>query len=143
MTDGYFDFTPETMKYKGILDKGVMIDVPIDFDGIFYRCTCAAYRGKAYVVMPFRKVTPSIAREMGNKVEKSGYFGRHVYTVIVQIIDRRNIVVEYYSPEEDTGDNIGDIKELFEVSVGTMYMIGLTKNEVEVSCRDISMPVKV
>ena len=85
MTDGYFYFTPETMKYKGILDKDVMIDVPIDFDGIFYRCTCAAYRGKVYVVMPFRKVTPVLAREMGNKVEKSGYFGRQVYTVIVQI----------------------------------------------------------
>ncbi len=70
------------------------IDIPIVLDGISYRCTCVAGE-EIYCVMPFRLVTPRLAFDMGKKIERSGLFSKPVNTIIAQVVDRHNIIIEF------------------------------------------------
>lgn len=132
----YAEFTPETMRYTGAIEKPLMIDVPLTLEGISYRCTCLEYLGMGYCVMPFRRATKSLALNMGRMINESGYFEREICTVLTQIIDRQNIILEYCMNAEY--ENI-HIKTLCEAAVKAMNMTGYTKPGVWVECNGRKM----
>ncbi len=133
MVADFFDFTPETLGYKGKLNKNNMIDVPLSFGGISYRCTCVNYEGMNYVVMPFRRVTEGLAKTMGEKVDRSGYFCQQVYTIIAQIVDRHNMIIEYCPVDLD---NQLDMDKLAKATVGALWKMGYIEKEVSVKYKE-------
>ncbi len=129
MIIGYLDFTPETLGYNGKLSKRSMVDIPLSFGGISYRCTCAEFLGKVYCVMPFRKVNSALALNMAEKVERAHYFDKPINTVIVQIIDRHNMIIEYCRSGADGGSDM-DFMETACASVGAMCKMGYIERDV-------------
>jgi len=123
----YMEFTPEVMRYTGVIKKALMIDVPLVLEGISYRCTCLEYQKMGYCVMPFRRVTCSLASNMGRMINASGYFGREIYTVLVQIVDRENVIIEYCPP---VNGKIVYNSDLFLAAVKAMNVIDYTKSRV-------------
>ncbi|MBP3621819.1 MAG: hypothetical protein J6J16_08680 [Lachnospiraceae bacterium] len=142
MIVGYLDFTPETLGYKSEIKKIYMIDVPLSFAGISYRCTCVEFLGKVYCVMPFRRVTGELAISMANKVENAQYFTRSVNTIIAQIVDRHNMIVEYQQGFEASMESI-DIREIACAAVGAMSRMGYIEKDVNVDYRGTYYKVKM
>lgn len=129
MITGYLDFTPETLGYNGTVHKKEMVDIPLSFGGISYRCTCAEFLGNVYCVMPFRKVNSALAVNMAEKVERAHYFDKPINTVIAQITDRHNMIIEYCQSSSDNGNDI-NFMETACASAGAMCKMGYIENEV-------------
>ena len=142
MVTGYLDFTPETLGYKSEIKKTYMIDVPLSFGGILYRCTCVGFLGKVYCVMPFRRVIGELVISMANKVEGAQYFTRPVNTIITQIVDRHNMIIEYHQCLEADMEAI-DIREIACATVGAMNRMGYIEKDVCVEYRGTYYKVKM
>lgn len=89
------DFSSSAVGANIFEDNRELIDIPLYFRGIGYRCTCVAGE-EIYCVMPFRLVTPKLAIEMGKKIEQADFFSKPVNTIIAQIVDRHSIIIEFY-----------------------------------------------
>lgn len=138
MIAGYLDFTPKTLGYNGTVQKKEMVDIPLSFGGISYRCTCAEFLGNVYCVMPFRKVNGALAVNMAEKVERAHYFDKPIHTVIAQIIDRHNMIIEYCQSSAYIGNDI-NYMETACVSAGAMCKMGYIEKDVWVEHQGIKI----
>lgn len=142
MISGFLDFTAESLGYRNKTDNDLLIDVPLRFGGILYRCTCVNFLGKLYCVMPFRKVTKELADSMAKKIELADCFICPVNTILVQILDRHNIIFEYCNSKKVQNEEL-DIRELACVSAGAMCMMGYIEKHVYVENNDLIFNVVI
>ncbi len=107
------------------------VNIPIILEGISYRCTCVAGDG-IYCVMPFGLVTPKLAMDMGRKIEEASFFSKPVNTIIAQIVDRHNVIIEFYK-HKDLACQYEPIKEdLAYIAVNALNCMRYVSKDVVV-----------
>lgn len=127
-----FDFTPESIGYIYGKEVANLVNIPLKFGGISYRCTCLSCQGKSYCVIPFRRVTDELAAKMSLLVSEVSFFEKKIVTVVAQIIDRHNIIVKAYN----SGSIVDDAEMVMCVSVGALRQMRFVDTEVWVEYND-------
>ncbi len=72
-----------------------LVDVPLEFGGTEYRCTCVSI-GNPHCVIPMDEISKEKVCEIGQYSETAKYFPKHINTQIVKVLNRNNIQIEIF-----------------------------------------------
>ncbi len=105
-----------------------LVDVPLEFGGKAYRCTCVSV-GNPHCVIPMDEISKEKVCEIGQYSETANYFPNHINTQIVKVLDRNNIQIEIY--ERGAGYTLASGSSSC-AAAGAVYQLGLADSPVTV-----------
>lgn len=105
-----------------------MVDIPLEFDGQVYKCTCVSI-GNPHCVIPLEEISKEKVCYIGKYSETAPYFPNRINTQIVHVIDRNNIEIEIY--ERGAGYTLASGSSSC-AAAGAVYRLGLTEPDINV-----------
>ncbi len=105
-----------------------MVDIPLEFDGQVYKCTCVSI-GNPHCVIPLEEISKEKVCHIGKYSETAPYFPNRINTQIVHVIDRNNIEIEIY--ERGAGYTLASGSSSC-AAAGAVYRLGLTEPDINV-----------
>ena len=123
---GTLKFTREAIGGVDIPEETV--DIPLEFNGKTYRCTCVSI-GNPHCVIPLDEVNKDLACSIGQYSEVAKYFANRINTQLVKVLDRNNIQVEIF--ERGAGYTLASGSSSC-AAAGAVYRLGLVDGSVTV-----------
>ncbi len=105
-----------------------LVDVPLEFGGREYRCTCVSI-GNPHCVIPMDEISKEKICEIGQYSETAKYFPNHINTQIVKVQSRSNIQIEIF--ERGAGYTLASGSSSC-AAAGAVYKLGLVDSRVTV-----------
>ncbi len=105
-----------------------LVDVPLEFGGKTYRCTCVSI-GNPHCVIPMDQISKEKVCEIGPYSETADYFPNHINTQIVKVLNRNNIQIEIY--ERGAGYTLASGSSSC-AAAGAVYQLGLADSPMTV-----------
>ncbi len=105
-----------------------LVDVPLEFGGKEYRCTCVSI-GNPHCVIPMDEISKERICEIGQYSETAKYFPNHINTQIVKVLDRNNIQIEIF--ERGAGYTLASGSSSC-AAAGAVYKLGLADSQIKV-----------
>lgn len=105
-----------------------LVDVPLEFGGKTYRCTCVSI-GNPHCVIPLDDISKEAVCEIGRYSETAAYFPNRINTQIVKVLDRNTIRIEIF--ERGAGYTLSSGSSSC-AAAGAVYRLGLTDARIDV-----------
>lgn len=106
-----------------------LVDVPLEFGGKTYRCTCVSI-GNPHCVIPLDEISKEKVCAIGQYSETARYFPNHINTQIVKVLDRHNIQIEIF--ERGAGYTLASGSSSC-AAAGAVYQLGLADSPITVN----------